>query len=188
MNGTSYGYKNTAGTFVAFRKPTGTATAAQVLSGYSFSNASSDGLSGNIPIRPAGTYATLTGRNDVASFAYIPYGYYENASATYGQYVYFTDAQVNAMGGTHTAAYIYPANSTGGTIDLGVNHSYRYVNAENVYAKGKADGDVKHTVYVYAKASSSGDNDYLSEAYVMVDGVIQAYFYGNKTGSATLTV
>lgn len=98
MSGSSYGYKNIAGTFVAFRKPTGTATAAQVLSGYSFSNASSDSVSGNIPIRPAGTYATLTGRNNVAAFAYIPYGYYENASATYGQYVYLTDAQVQAMG------------------------------------------------------------------------------------------
>lgn len=45
----SYGYKKTDGTFVAFRKPTGNAGAAQVLSGYTASNASSDGFSGSMP-------------------------------------------------------------------------------------------------------------------------------------------
>ena len=39
-----------------------------------------------------------------------------------------------------TATYTYAANSTGGTVDLGARNNYRYVNASNVYNKGKADG------------------------------------------------
>lgn len=41
---------------------------------------------------------------------------------------------------THTDTYTYPSGSTGGTYDMGVNHQYRYVNASNVYNKGKTDG------------------------------------------------
>lgn len=41
---------------------------------------------------------------------------------------------------TNSATYTYPANSTGGTVDLGDTNAYRYVNAANVYAKGVADG------------------------------------------------
>ena len=47
---------------------------------------------------------------------------------------------------TNSATYTYASGSTGGTIDLGANNTYRYVNASNVYAKGKADGDVLRTV------------------------------------------
>lgn len=39
-----------------------------------------------------------------------------------------------------TGTYTYPANSTGGTYDMGTTNNLRYVNASNVYAKGKADG------------------------------------------------
>ena len=45
----NWGYKtSSSGNVTAFRKPTGTATSAQVLSGYTFDNASSDGLSGSM--------------------------------------------------------------------------------------------------------------------------------------------
>lgn len=39
-----------------------------------------------------------------------------------------------------TGTYTYPANSTGGTYDMGTTNNLRYVNATNVYNKGKADG------------------------------------------------
>lgn len=49
----TYGYYTTDGTFKSFRQPTGTATASQVLSGYTFSNADSDGLTGTMTNRGA---------------------------------------------------------------------------------------------------------------------------------------
>ena len=77
---------------------------------------------------------------------------------------------------THTTTYTYPANSTGGTVDLGINHTYRYVNAANVYAKGKADGQAatkSKTLYLYV-------DDYYDCATV---------FNGsNKSGGALVTV
>lgn len=39
-----------------------------------------------------------------------------------------------------SGTYTYPANSTGATYDMGATNNLRYVNASNVYAKGKADG------------------------------------------------
>lgn len=52
----------------------------------------------------------------------------------------------NSVPNTNSATYTYASGSTGGTIDLGATNTYRYVNASNVYAKGKADGDVLRTV------------------------------------------
>ena len=40
-----------------------------------------------------------------------------------------------------TGTYTYPANSTGGTYDMGATNNLRYVNASNVYDKGKIDGN-----------------------------------------------
>ena len=51
---------------------------------------------------------------------------------------YYTGGTVAANANTQT--YTYAANSTGGTVDLGAANLYRYVNASNVYTKGKADG------------------------------------------------
>lgn len=47
-NGTTMGYYDANNQFKSFRQPTGNATAAQVLSGYTFANADSDSLSGNM--------------------------------------------------------------------------------------------------------------------------------------------
>jgi hypothetical protein len=44
---------------------------------------------------------------------------------------------------THDATYTYPLNSLGSLVDLGVRHTYRYVNAQNVYQKGYVDGITK---------------------------------------------
>ena len=39
-----------------------------------------------------------------------------------------------------TATYTFASGSTGSTVDLGANNNYRYINATNVYNKGKSDG------------------------------------------------
>jgi hypothetical protein len=45
----------------------------------------------------------------------------------------------------NTGTYTYPVGSTGSTVDMGDTNTYRYVNAENVYNKGKVDGTTVHT-------------------------------------------
>ena len=55
---------------------------------------------------------------------------------------------------THTETYTFPANDTGGQKDLGVNHSYRYVNASNVYNKGKADGRSGYTASAFSATNT----------------------------------
>ena len=39
-----------------------------------------------------------------------------------------------------TGTYTFASGSTGSTVDLGANNNYRYINATNVYNKGKSDG------------------------------------------------
>lgn len=101
-----YGYKKTDGTFVAFRKPTGNAGAAQVLSGYTASNASSDGFSGSMPdnstrtsngnvpgvnnayssypVRDAGAPQFSTGTDNVKRYIMSPpKGYYPGNTTSY---------------------------------------------------------------------------------------------------------
>lgn len=62
-----------------------------------------------------------------------------------------------------TGTYTYPANSTGGTYDMGAGNNLRYVNASNVYAKGKADGapdTIKITATLTTPTSDYGENFY----------------------------
>lgn len=61
----------------------------------------------------------------------------------------------NSVPNTNSGTYTYGSGSTGGTVDMGATNTYRYVNASNVYAKGKADGDVKHTVKVVPGESTA---------------------------------
>ena len=53
---------------------------------------------------------------------------------------YTAGGKVTANPNQNSGTYTYAANSTGGTIDLGVNNNIRYINAANVYNKGKTDG------------------------------------------------
>lgn len=124
-----------------FRRPTGNATAAQVLSGYTASNESSDGFSGSIPQRdPRSTFpAVSTGHNGTAGYVYIPYGYYQNNETVNGQpstWFYLTDAQLQGMH-KHTAT----KTPTGGELNssamnLGDFHGYKYVNTAVCYNAG----------------------------------------------------
>ena len=52
----------------------------------------------------------------------------------------------NSVPNSNSGTYTFPANDTGGTKDLGAANSYRYVNAQNVYNKGKADAETNVVV------------------------------------------
>jgi len=53
-----------------------------------------------------------------------------------------------------TATYTFASGSTGSTVDLGANNNYRYINATNVYNKGKSDGGL-----TYSEFTPSGRSD-----------------------------
>ena len=76
---------------------------------------------------------------------------------------------------TNSGTYTYPANSTGGTVDLGATNTYRYVNAANVYAKGKADGDIKRAVRLKISGSNRTVWLYLNGSQVFYAGAWDDY-------------
>ena len=84
-----------------------------------------------------------------------------------------TDGTFVAFRGDSTATYTYATNSTGGTVDMGARNNYRYVNAQNVYTKGKADGVTTHTgTYTFASGSTGSTVDL---------GTTHTYRYVNAT-------
>lgn len=104
-----YGYIGANNTFIPFKSQAdidaavsaamvGTATAADVLSGKTFTNSSNSGVSGSMPQRSNGQAATGSGIDGTGPWVYMPYGYYPEYSGNAGNsYVYMTAAQaVNA--------------------------------------------------------------------------------------------
>ena len=69
----------------------------------------------------------------------------------------------NSVPNTNSGTYTYPSGSTGATYDMGATNGIRYVNAANVYAKGKADG---------------GGNPPLDSKICMAYGIFCDYFPG----------
>ena len=78
LSGTNRGYYDANGNFRTFRQPTGNATAAQVLSGYTFANASSDSLTGSMTNRGAWTGTGTPTGNNTAKVT-IPAGYHNGS-------------------------------------------------------------------------------------------------------------
>lgn len=74
-NGNTKGYYDVNGNFKSFRQPTGTATAAQVLDGVYFANASSDSIRGTMPNRGAVSASLNTGATSYT----IPAGYHNGS-------------------------------------------------------------------------------------------------------------
>ncbi len=107
-------------------KAVGTATTAQVLSGYTFSNASKLGLNGAMTNNGQVVYTLNPGETQT-----IAQGYHDGTG-------YVTVPE-------NTGTYTYAVNTTGATVDLGATNTYRYVNAENVYNYGLAQGTTVHT-------------------------------------------
>lgn len=101
---------------------TATATKEQILSGQT-AWVNGEKITGTMLNQGAKT-ATI---NPGGSYT-IPAGYHNGSG------------KITANPNQNSGTYIYPENATGEIIDLGINNTYRYVNAANVYAKGQADG------------------------------------------------
>ena len=103
-----------------------TATQAQVLSGATFSSeVAGHKKTGLMPNQGTKTYTINPGQQQT-----IPAGYHNG------------NGYVKANPNQNTGTYTFASGDTGSTKDMGVNNTYRYVNASNVYAKGVADTQV----------------------------------------------
>ena len=168
-----------------------TAQKAQVLSGKTFSTGSAVAIVGqmqNFKGQIPEITATAADEDYIATID-LDDGYYESVKIN-AKPIY--DRGVSAGATTHTGTYTFAANDTGSTKDLGVNHSYRYVNATNVYNKGKADGaSGKNTLSVANVTSNSwvGGNN-VNVSFSATSGYIYAVAFGGCTGdnSTTITV
>ena len=114
-----YGYMD-GSTFKSFRQPTGNATAAQVLSGYTFANASSDAISGTLSFSGnAETSHVLSGKT-----------FYKNSTSkltgTMANYSGSSRRTVTPSGGTGNEQLSLPAGY----------HDSVIVNRTNVYNTG----------------------------------------------------
>ena len=86
---------------------------------------------------------------------------------------------------SNSGTYSFPANDTGGTKDLGATNSYRYVNAENVYNKGKADGGSGKKPISVAQITSkngAGNTSPYSVTFSASPGAVYAIAWGGKNG------
>jgi hypothetical protein len=94
----------------------------------------------------------------------------------------FAEADVNVPNSNSTT-YTYPSGSTGGTVDMGETNDKRYVNAQNVYSKGVADGaSGKNTISYAAVGSRTGAAGAGSSGYTFSATV--GYYYTVAIGGA----
>lgn len=64
-----------------------------------------------------------------------------------------------AVPNTNSGTYSFPSGDTGGTKDLGVNNTYRFVEAGNVYNAGRGQGQAdKSTGYLYCRSEIIWDD------------------------------
>ncbi len=95
------------------------------------------GISESVTMPEGYYFNPMTIRNNIANKGTVSQNLNPNASYTLPA-GYYSGGTITANPNTQT--YTFPANSTGATADLGVANLYRYVNATNVYNKGKTDG------------------------------------------------
>ena len=92
-----------------------------------------------------------------------------------------------ASGATnHTGTYTLTSSETG-TKDLTASHSYRYINATNVYNKGKTDGATVHSSTYTLKSSETGTKDLTashSYRYINATNVYNKGVSDTKKGTA----
>lgn len=121
-----WGYKSSKnGAVTPFRNPTGSAAAADVLSGKTFSSATAENVAGSMPNNGAWTGKT-TGKGNVT----IPAGYHSGQGYVSGEGAYKTgmsdaDARVNENSASYKSGY---AKSKATLIGSGGNGKYSAVN------------------------------------------------------------
>ena len=148
----------------------GTATAGDVLSGKTFTNSSTVGESGSMTNNGA-VSATL---NTTTTSYTVPAGYHDGSgsvsittqtktstptsrSATAatvtpdsGKVLSSVTVNTTSVPNSNSGTYTYPAGSTGATYNMGATNTIQYVNAENVYSKGKEDSQFIRNIIVGA--------------------------------------
>ena len=99
---------------------------------------------------------------------------------------------INSIPNINTELYTFPVGSTGDTKDLGKNNTYRYVNATNVYNKGKADSQTQmlDTGYIMPQGTKTitdnGVYDVTNYAAANISiGIPSGYIKPNGTVSIT---
>ena len=140
ISGSSYGYKNTSGTFVAFRSDS-TAT-------YTYA---ADSTGGTVDLGARNNYRYVNASNvynkgkadgvTVHSATYTPTS--RSNALDMGSSHTYRYVNTNSVPNTNSGTYTFASGSTGAQVDLGATNTYRYVNATNVYTKGKADGSAQ---------------------------------------------
>jgi hypothetical protein len=93
---------------------------------------------------------------------------------------------INNLPNVNTDTYTFAANDTGSTKDMGEANANRYVNAKNVYTKGKADAEAvtwTETVNMYA-TGSTGNKSFYASSYFPVKNLksfkIKTVTHGNN--------
>lgn len=94
-----------------------------------------------------------------------------------------------------SGTYTYPANSTGGTYDMGTTNNLRYVNASNVYNKGKQDGGgvaavslTTHSSKLYNKTITVKNSSNTTIATTTFNSSGKAFVTIPSAGTYTFTV
>lgn len=147
-SGNNYGYY-VGSTFKTFRQPTGNAGTGDVLSGKTFANANGDAYTGTMTNRGAVSQTINPG----GSYT-IPAGYHNGSG------------KVTANKNQNSRTYTF-GSTNGATVDLGVNNTYRYVNATNVYNKGYSTPrvNIDWSTNGLSYVSSSGDSWHKTSIY-----------------------
>ena len=114
----------------------------------------------------------------------VPFPLFIN-NGTYGYKT--TSGTFVAFRGDSTDTYTYATNSTGGTVDMGARNNYRYVNAQNVYTKGKSDGVTTHTgTYTFASDSTGTTVDLGTTHTYRYVNAVNVYNKGKADGDGNI--
>ena len=197
-----YGYINGNNEFVPFKSQAdidaavsaamvGTATAAQVVKGYTFTNSSASGVTGTFEgqektvtsSRTAQTVSPDSGKylSKVTVNALAPTGTFSTntrgTAVDMGATSNYRYVNTNGVSNTNSGTYTFSTASTGASYDMGATNTYRYVNATNVYNKGKTDG-IKSTFSTWYFQGELFDGvartSYIN--CILPSSIIKAYF------------
>jgi len=183
---------------VGFRKPTGTATAAQVLSGYTFSNASGDGLSGSYNPPPVIDFTSKTSGEQILyglliatahDYSYISNGEYGTGSYARTRHVYGLKTSVQYTDYYNYSAYcsnfskissinIYFATSNRSG-ENPTSMQVRLISPASTYTYD-ANSDVMYPGYTHASVLTVSDPSKMTYAYLTFDLLTAGVAIGYK--------
>ena len=115
-----YGYiKEGESSITPFRNPAGNATAAEVLSGRTFANASSDSLVGEMPYRSNGGNALQVGKDNTGVFVYFSEGFYARhvGDGVSGGYIYLPMSMIGSAAASEVLSGKTFTSSAGANIE-----------------------------------------------------------------------